>query len=203
MITGSGGPYTLTVSNNPLSISDQVISGHSVTLGTTNNQWTLTVDFAQGPMPLVFPSDAQFPSLRYNASNKVASHSFEGVYPYYLGTSTPGTTTKAPLVSHSAGQGNPSDPLITNDIIQADQSYQETSSLKHIIQLSNEMVGTKTYANGNLQVWQYVASADAYLQMTPGDLWQQTAVQVGGVNYQQLEKVGSTVGASQYRIRLT
>jgi len=209
VITGAGGPYTPGFTNNPLNINNQVISGHSVTLGTTNNRWTLTVDFAQGPMPLVFPSDAQFPNLRYNASNKVASHSFEGVYPYYLGTSTPGTTTKAsPLVSHDAGQGNPSDPSITNDIIQADQPYQETSSLKHIIQLSNEMVGTKTYANGNLQVWQYVASADAYLQMTPGDLWQQTTAQLTdaagtNVNYQQLKKVGSTVGATQYRIRLT
>mgnify|MGYP001270515745 CR=1 FL=1 len=200
VITGSGGPYTLTVSNNPLSISNQVISGHAVIEG--NNTWTLTVDFAQGPMPLVFPSDAQFPSLRYNASNKAASHSFEGVYPYYLGTSQ-GTTEKAPLVSHDAGRVNPSDPSTTTNIIQADQAYQETSSLKHIIQLSNAMVGSRTYANGTLQVWQYVASADAYLQMTPGTLWQQTTVQVGGVNYQQLKKVGSTVGATQYRIRLT
>mgnify|MGYP005693200461 CR=1 FL=1 len=81
-IAGPGGPYTLGVTA-PNGIDDQALQ-HVVTLGS--NSWTLTGTFAQGPMPLD-STGADYSNVRFNGGDKFAPTSFEGVYPYFLGTS--------------------------------------------------------------------------------------------------------------------
>ena len=81
-IAGPGGPYTLGVTA-PNGIDDQALT-HTVTLG--NNSWTLTGTFAQGPDPL--DSTGQpYPNVQFNGGSVTNPTSFEGVYPYFLGTS--------------------------------------------------------------------------------------------------------------------
>ena len=189
-ITGPGGPYTLTV-EAPDSVGDQAIT-HTAVEGTSGNNWTLTVTFDAGPMPLD-STGANFPTLQFTGGNKSASRSFEGVHPYFLGN-VGGGFDQAGLVSHSNGVS------VTNNVIQADQSYGEdgNAGLYHRISLPDTMVDGRT-----IQVWQYSTVSTQYAEATGAWVLTTETRTIEGqpISYSLLTKSGSEGGSNLYRIK--
>lgn len=190
-IAGPGGPYTLNVGPGATDVDDQAIT-HTAVEGTSGNNWTLTVTFDAGLMPLD-STGANFPSLQFTGGNKTASRSFEGVHPYFLGN-VGGTFDQASLVSHSAGTS------VTSNVIQANQGYGEdgNANLYHRISLPDTMVDGRT-----IQVWQYSTVSTQYAEATSAWVLTTETRTIEGqpISYSLLTKSGSEGGSNLYRIK--
>lgn len=183
-IAGPGGPYTPGVS-----LSSVSVSGHVVTLGS--NSWTLTVTFANGVDPLDSTGAVSTEVSSYSSGNKSNSTSFEGVYPIILGTSADAFANRS-LVSHNANN------------IQLSQAYDETSSVRHRIKISNAMINSRAVT---FQQWNPVSSA--YADLGSGDFISSSVTEtVEGipVGYTMYTKAGALGGGDVggqaiYRVR--
>ena len=189
-IAGPGGPYTLGVSS-PNGIDDQAIT-HVVTLGT--NSWTLTGTFAQGPMPLD-STGAAYSNVRFNGGDKLAPTSFEGVYPYFLGTSAgEDQFTERALISF--GSNN----------VQCLQDYAEDSGATGNPVLNHRILVPLARSAGAITIQVFnpngsgaAAWPDNTAFWTEGAQVQRT---VGGnqVDYRVFTKDGSSGGSNNYRL---
>lgn len=134
----------LSVGPGATDVDNAQINGHTVTLGT--NSWTLTVTFAAGLDPLDSAGNV-VAGAAFAGGTKSNSTSFEGVLPIKLGTSAGGFTDRS-LVSHSSNN------------IQCSQNYNETSSVRHRIRISDAMINSRAVT---FQQWNPVSSSYADL----------------------------------------
>ena len=190
------GTYPASILSNPsITLTQysgaQPASGNTVLLG--DNTWTLTVDLNQGPSPVVFPSGDIDNTNRYNGGAVTKSIKLEGVYPYFLGTSTSDTSfSQAALVSFSDGTS------ISNGI-PCNQNYSETATVRHRIELPSDMVDGRT-----IQVWEFRTDTEEY-QNPNTFTWNSTSElrtigTVTGVPYTRLTKTGPTTGPVNYKV---
>ena len=191
------GAYPASILSNP-SISLTQYSGAYPASGNTvvegDNTWTLTMNLNQGPSPVVFPSGDIDNTNRYNGGVVTKSIKLEGVYPYFLGTSTSSTSfSQAALVSFSNGTS-------INNGIQCNQNYDETDTVRHRIELPTDMVDGRT-----IQVWEFREDVEEY-QLPNVDTWTEDTTQlrtigtVAGVPYTRLTKNGDIGGPVNYRV---
>ena len=191
-ISGPGGPYTLNVGPGATDIDNLTVPSHTVVEGTAGNQWTLTAQFSDGPMPLD-STGADYPSLQWTTGSKSNSTNFEGVYPIFLGNASNGFD-KAPLVSHSWGVS------VTSNVIQCDQLYAESAgTLYHRISIPNDMIDGRS-----IEVYQLNPVSGNYDEATSG--WVQTAdvnrtIQGNSVAYTLLTSSVQVTLGNNYRIK--
>ena len=163
------------------------VASHTVVEGTAGNQWTLTAQFSDGPMPLD-STGADYPSLQWTTGSKSNSTNFEGVYPIFLGNASNGFDQRA-LISHGANN------------IQCNQQYDEdlATGLYHRISIPNDMIDGRT-----IQVFQLNTVSGNYDEATSG--WVQTAdadrtIQGNQVAYTLLTSSVAITGGNDYRIK--
>jgi len=198
-ITGATTPV-LTRSGTPSQpvISNPTVSSYTVVQGTSNNTWTLNLQFDAGPIPLLFPSGAQDLSDQYLGGSASKSISIEGVFPYFLGLSSGANDYDAgTLASYSDGTS-------INNGIQCNQNYNETATIRHRIELPTGMVNGRT-----IQVWEFREDVEEY-QLPNVDTWTEATVTrnidagggvtVPGVSYTRLTKNGQITGPVNYRV---
>ena len=194
-ISGPGGPYTLSVGPGATDIDNLTVASHTVVEGTAGNQWTLTAQFSDGPMPLD-STGADYPSLQWTTGSKSNSTNFEGVYPIFLGNASNGFD-QAPLVSHSWGVS------VTSNVIQCDQLYDEDGTvgaeLYHRISIPNDMIDGRS-----IEVYQLNPVSGNYDEATAG--WVQTAdanrtIQGNSVAYTLLTSSVQVTLGNNYRIK--
>ena len=187
LIEGPGGPYALNVGPGATDIDNLTVSSHTVVEGTVGNQWMLTAQFSDGPMPLD-STGADYPSLQWTTGSKTNSTNFEGVYPIFLGNASNGFDQRA-LISHGANN------------IQCNQQYDEdlATGLYHRISIPNDMIDGRT-----IQVFQLNTVSGNYDEATSG--WVQTAdadrtIQGNQVAYTLLTSSVAITGGNDYRIK--
>ena len=169
-------------------IDNVTITNHTVTLGT--NRWILVVTFADGVDPLD-STGAVVAGAAYVSATRSNSTSFEGVFPIILGNSSGGFINRS-LVSHNANN------------IQLSQAYDETSSIRHRIKISNAMINSR---NVTFQQWNPVSSS--YSDLGPGEFTSSSdsvSIEGSSVGYTMFTKAGSTGGGDVggqplYRVR--
>lgn len=110
----------------PNTIDDYEIVNHIAYIGT--NQWEVQIMFDNGPMPLD-STNTPFPSAQYTAPSVDQSVQFEGVYPYFLGTSagedqfteraliTFGANNVECLQNYAEDSGNSGNPVLNHRIL--------------------------------------------------------------------------------------
>ena len=176
-ITGpdGGSPHTLGVGPGDTDIDNLQISNYTVTEGLQT--WTLSADFAAGPMPLD-STGANYPSLQYTGGSDNAITSFVGAFPIQLGTAGGNTSwTERSLVSHDSNN------------ITCSQAYDEVAGgVRHRIAIADAMIDSKTVG---FQQWNPVASAYADLDASEFTSSAQTFNDVGGI-------VGNNVAYTVY-----
>ena len=176
-ITGpdGGSPHTLGVGPGDTDIDNLQISNYTVTEGLQT--WTLSADFAAGPMPLD-STGANYPSLQYTGGSDSAITSFVGAFPIQLGTAGGNTSwTERSLVSHDSNN------------ITCSQAYDEVAGgVRHRIAIADAMIDSKTVG---FQQWNPVASAYADLDASEFTSSAQTFNDVGGI-------VGNNVAYTVY-----
>ena len=189
-IAGPGGPYTLGVTA-PNGIDDQAIT-HIVTLG--NNSWTLTGTFDPGPVPQ--DSTGQpYTAVQYNGGTKQNSTSFEGVYPYFLGTDAgEDQFTERALISFSSNN------------VQCLQDYPEDAGLTGNPVLNHRILVPLARSAGAITIQVFnpngsgaAAWPDNTAFWTEGANVQRT-VAGNPVDYRVFTKDGSSGGSNNYRL---
>tara|TARA_B100000963_G_scaffold351588_1_gene363357 strand:- start:765 stop:2162 length:1398 start_codon:yes stop_codon:yes gene_type:complete len=189
-ITGPGGPYTLGVTA-PNGIDDQAIT-HTVTLGS--NSWTLTATFAIGPVPQD-STGAPYTAVQFNGGDKDNPTSFEGVYPYFLGTDAgEDQFTERALISFSSNN------------VQCLQDYPEDSGATGNPVLNHRILVPLARSAGAITIQVFnpngsgaAAWPDNTAFWTEGANVQRT---VAGqqVDYRVFTKDGSSGGSNNYRL---
>ena len=177
---GAASYYTLNgsqVSNNSLTIPN-----YNVVLGM--NSFTGSVTYLQGPQPTDSDGDNYSTPLN-GGTSPTQSTQFEGVYPIFLGNAANGETKRA-LVSHSVTE------------VLCDQPYNETSTLRHRIAISNAMIGTRTVT------WQqFNILTNNWVTLDPDEfVASQTTrvVQGNTVNYTLYTKDSIIGGYEEYKV---
>ena len=188
------GPQGTTLGvNAPNAIDDLPITGYTAVLGT--NAWTLTATFAIGPMPLdstntAYPS-AQFPGT----PDKTDNVSFEGVYPYFLGTSAgENQFTERALITMSANN------------VECLQNYPEDSGATGNPVLNHRILVPVARSAGAITIQVFnpngsgaAAWPDNTAFWTEGAQVQRT-IEFNQVDYRVFTKDGSSGGANNYRL---
>lgn len=196
-ITGSS-QITLNIGPGASDIQNPTAFTHSAVLGSLDNKWNLTTDFAIGPMPEDSTS-SPYPSLQYSGGSASNSTQFEGVYPLFIGNSSNGYEEANNLVSFNWSTNlNPNSSSYPN--VNTDQIYGESPSLFHRISIPSDLISGRT-----VEIWKYSSAANAYLEATGSWVNQLTTrtIESNGVSYVDFTKSGDEGGANQYRIKFT
>ncbi len=187
------GPQGITLGvNAPNGIDNLAINSYIAVLGT--NAWTLTATFATGPMPLD-STNTNFPSAQFIEDDKTSSVSFEGVYPYFLGTSAgEDQFTERALISFGANN------------IQCLQDYAEDSGATGNPVLNHRILVPEARSTGAITIQVFnpngsgaAAWPDNTAFWTEGAVVQRT-IENQTVNYRVFTKDGSSGGSNNYRL---
>jgi len=188
------GPQGITLGvSAPNGIDDLTISNYTAVLGS--NAWTLTATFAQGPMPLD-STNSQYPSAQFPGTpDKTSGVSFEGVYPYFLGTSAgEDQFTERALISF--GSNN----------VQCLQDYAEDSGATGNPVLNHRILVPVARSAGAITIQVFnpngsgaAAWPDNTAFWTEGAQVQRT-VENQPVDYRVFTKDGSSGGSNNYRL---
>lgn len=178
------GPSTFnvpTVSNG--SIGQLIIEDHTVVLGSNN--WVVTADFADGPIPLDSTGAAATNISQYTAGTASKIYGHEGVHPILVGTDA-GSTEKIALQSHG------------NRTITAVQNYSETSSIRHQIWVSEDFINSDTVT---IQALNTSSGLYENISSTAFSTSNVTFTLHGvDVDYIKYEKQGSLSGANTFKL---
>lgn len=188
------GPQGITLGvSAPNGIDDLTISNYTAVLGS--NAWTLTATFAQGPVPLD-STNSQYPSAQFPGTpDKTSGVSFEGVYPYFLGTSAgEDQFTERALISF--GSNN----------VQCLQDYAEDSGATGNPVLNHRILVPVARSAGAITIQVFnpngsgaAAWPDNTAFWTEGAQVQRT-VENQPVDYRVFTKDGSSGGSNNYRL---
>ena len=188
------GPQGITLGvSAPNNIDDLTISNYTAVLGT--NAWTLTATFAIGPMPLD-STNSQYPSAQFPGTpDKTSGVSFEGVYPYFLGTSAgEDQFTERALISF--GSNN----------VECLQNYAEDSGATGNPVLNHRILVPVARSAGAITIQVFnpngsgaAAWPDNTAFWTEGAQVQRT-VENQPVDYRVFTKDGSSGGSNNYRL---
>ena len=188
------GPQGITLGvSAPNGIDDLTISNYTAVLGS--NAWTLTATFAQGPMPLD-STNSQYPSAQFPGTpDKTSGVSFEGVYPYFLGTSAgEDQFTERALISF--GSNN----------VECLQNYAEDSGATGNPVLNHRILVPVARSAGAITIQVFnpngsgaAAWPDNTAFWTEGAQVQRT-VENQPVDYRVFTKDGSSGGSNNYRL---
>ena len=188
------GPQGITLGvNAPNSIDNLLISNYIAVLGT--NAWTLTATFAQGPVPLD-STNSPYPSAQFPGTpDKTSGVSFEGVYPYFLGTSAgEDQFTERALIS--MGSNN----------VECLQNYAEDSGATGNPVLNHRILVPVARSAGAITIQVFnpngsgaAAWPDNTAFWTEGAVVQKT-IENQPVNYRVFTKDGSSGGSNNYRL---
>ena len=188
------GPQGITLGvNAPNSIDNLLISNYIAVLGT--NAWTLTATFAQGPVPLD-STNSPYPSAQFPGTpDKTSGVSFEGVYPYFLGTDAgEDQFTERALISMGANN------------VQCLQDYAEDSGDTGNPVLNHRILVPEARSTGAITIQVFnpngsgaAAWPDNTAFWTEGAVVQKT-IENQPVNYRVFTKDGSSGGSNNYRL---
>ena len=188
------GPQGITLGvSAPNGIDDLPISNYTAILGT--NAWTLTATFAIGPMPLD-STNSQYSSAQWlGTPDKTSGVSFEGVYPYFLGTSAgEDQFTERDLISF--GSNN----------VECLQNYAEDSGATGNPVLNHRILVSVARSAGAITIQVFnpngsgaAAWPDNTAFWTEGAVVQRT-VENQQVDYRVFTKDGSSGGSNNYRL---
>jgi hypothetical protein len=188
------GPQGITLGvSAPNGIDDLPISNYTAILGT--NAWTLTATFAIGPMPLD-STNSQYSSAQWlGTPDKTSGVSFEGVYPYFLGTSAgEDQFTERDLISF--GSNN----------VECLQNYAEDSGATGNPVLNHRILVPVARSAGAITIQVFnpngsgaAAWPDNTAFWTEGAVVQRT-VENQQVDYRVFTKDGSSGGSNNYRL---
>ena len=188
------GPQGITLGvSAPNGIDDLPISNYTAILGT--NAWTLTATFAIGPMPLD-STNSQYSSAQWlGTPDKTSGVSFEGVYPYFLGTSAgEDQFTERDLISF--GSNN----------VECLQNYAEDSGATGNPVLNHRILVPEARSTGAITIQVFnpngsgaAAWPDNTAFWTEGAVVQRT-VENQQVDYRVFTKDGSSGGSNNYRL---
>jgi hypothetical protein len=188
------GPQGITLGvSAPNGIDDLPISNYTAILGT--NAWTLTATFAIGPMPLD-STNSQYSSAQWlGTPDKTSGVSFEGVYPYFLGTSAgEDQFTERDLISF--GSNN----------VECLQNYAEDSGATGNPVLNHRILVPVARSAGAITIQVFnpngsgaAAWPDNTAFWTEGAQVQRT-VENQPVDYRVFTKDGSSGGSNNYRL---
>jgi hypothetical protein len=188
------GPQGITLGvSSPNNIDDLSISNYTAVLGT--NAWTLTATFAIGPMPLD-STNSQYPSAQFPGTpDKTSGVSFEGVYPYFLGTSAgEDQFTERALITMGANN------------VECLQNYPEDSGATGNPVLNHRILVPVARSAGAITIQVFnpngsgaAAWPDNTAFWTEGAQVQRT-IEFNQVDYRVFTKDGSSGGANNYRL---